>query len=321
MIMDTHIRNVNLSTDLAALAAITSWADRAATTPEDMRRWLEHMPPGRIVCRLVSVDDQNVVNGYALAVHEVYSPEGYFYVWAGVNEDARGQGYGKALRDALWSFLKQHQATRLVTDAWDDDPRSLAFAEHNGFSIDRHLFKSSLDLTTFDEAPFVGVIDKLVGEGIRFTSLAEEGDDESHRRKYHELDEKVSQDIPGYDFHSMDFTEYCLRCFHADIYRPGGRLVAADGDQWIGFATVNTVAANGNAHNEMTGVRREYRGRGIALALKLLAIRFARSIGAQEITTSNDSLNAPMLAVNRKLGYQPQNGQYKLNCVQPVLGE
>ncbi len=204
-----------------------------------MRRWLEHMPPGRIVCRLVSVDDQNAVNGYALAVHEVFSPDGYFYVWAGVNEDARGKGYGKALRDGLWSFLKEQHATRLVSDAWDDDPRSLAFAERNGFSIDRHLFKSSLDLTTFDETPFVGVIEKLVGEGIRFTSLAEVGDDEAHRRKYHELDERVSQDIPGYDFHAMDFEEYCQRTFHADIYRPGGRLVAMDGDQWVGFASVN----------------------------------------------------------------------------------
>ena len=315
--MHITIRNADLSTDLEPLASITSWADRSPTSPDDMRRWLEHMPPGRIVCRLVSVDDQNAVNGYALAVHEVFSPDGYFYVWAGVNEDDRGKGYGKALRDALWSFLKEQQATRLVSDAWDDDPRSLAFAERNGFSIDRHLFKSSLDLTTFDEAPFVSAIEKLVGEGIQFTSLEEVGDDELHRRKYHELDERVSQDIPGYDFHPMDFTEYCQRSFHADIYRPGGRLVAVDGDQWIGFATVRLVAANGNAHNEMTGVRREYRGRGIALALKLLAIRFARSIGAHEITTSNDSLNAPMLAVNRKLGYKPKNGQCKLKNDRP----
>jgi RimJ/RimL family protein N-acetyltransferase len=93
--------------------------------------------------------------------------------------------------------------------------------------------------------------------------------------------------------------------------------VAVEGDRWIGFATVNLVQANGNAHNEMTGVRREYRGRDIALALKLLAIRYARSIGAREITTSNDSLNAPMLAVNRKLGYIPQNGQYKLKNDRP----
>jgi GNAT superfamily N-acetyltransferase len=317
--MHINIRNSDLSTDLAALAAITSWADRSPTTSEDMRRWLEHMPPGRIVCRLVSVNNQDAVNGYALAVHEVFSPDGYFYVWAGVNEDARGKGFGKALRDALWSFLRQQQASRLVSDAWDDDPRSLAFAERNGFSIDRHLFKSSLDLSAFDEAPFVGVIEKLLGEGIRFTSLAEMGDDEAHRRKYHELDERVSQDIPGYDFHPMNFEEYSQRTFHADIYRPGGRLVAVEGDRWIGFATVNLVQANGNAHNEMTGVRREYRGRDIALALKLLAIRFARSIGACEITTSNDSLNAPMLAVNRKLGYIPQNGQYKLINVTPIF--
>jgi len=317
--MPIQIRPSNLSTDLAALATITSWADRSPTTPEDMRRWLEHMPPGRIVCRLVSVDDHNAVNGYALAVHEVFSPDGYFYVWAGVNVDARGKGYGKTLRDELWSFLKAQHATRLVSDAWDDDPHSLAFAERNGFSINRHLFKSSLDLTSFDETPFVGVIEKLVREGLRFTSLAEVGDDDANRRKYHELDERVSQDIPGYDFHPIDFEEYNQRSFHSDIYRPGGRLVAVEDDRWVGYATVTLVPANGNAHNEMTGVLREYRGRGIALALKLLATRYARSVDAQEITTSNDSLNAPMLAINRKLGYKPQNGQYKLLNATPIF--
>jgi hypothetical protein len=42
------------------------------------------------------------------------------------------------------------------------------------------------------------------------------------------------------------------------------------------------------------------------------------SISARELTTSNDSLNPPMLAVNRKLGYTPQNGQYKLKNETPI---
>ncbi len=62
----------------------------------------------------------------------------------------------------------------------------------------------------------------------------------------------------------------------------------------------------------MTGVVASYRGRKIALALKLLAIRYAWSHGAKTIRTHNDSLNAPMLAINRKLGYQPQSGKYRL---------
>ncbi|MBP1693528.1 MAG: hypothetical protein H6Q37_1411, partial [Chloroflexi bacterium] len=60
------------------------------------------------------------------------------------------------------------------------------------------------------------------------------------------------------------------------------------------------------------GVLRTHRGRKIAQALKVIALRYARQNGAQVIRTDNDSLNAPILAINRKLGYQPQPGKYWL---------
>ncbi|HKV82923.1 MAG TPA: hypothetical protein VJN88_00100, partial [Ktedonobacterales bacterium] len=54
------------------------------------------------------------------------------------------------------------------------------------------------------------------------------------------------------------------------------------------------------------------RGRGIATALKVLAIRAARARDAAMIRTNNDSQNAPMLAINRALGYQPEPGYYRM---------
>jgi hypothetical protein len=38
----------------------------------------------------------------------------------------------------------------------------------------------------------------------------------------------------------------------------------------------------------------------------------ARRLGAGTIRTNNDSLNAPMLAINRKLGYCPLPGYFRL---------
>ena len=60
-----------------------------------------------------------------------------------------------------------------------------------------------------------------------------------------------------------------------------------------------------------TGVFKEYRGRKIALALKLLATRYARLLGATFIRTNNDSQNAPILAINKKMGYTPEPGWFK----------
>ena len=55
-----------------------------------------------------------------------------------------------------------------------------------------------------------------------------------------------------------------------------------------------------------TGVRREYRGRGIAMALKLRAVDYAKSHGYREIRTWNSTLNAPMLGINVRLGFVKQ---------------
>ena len=62
-----------------------------------------------------------------------------------------------------------------------------------------------------------------------------------------------------------------------------------------------------------TGVLKEYRGRKIALALKLLAIRYSRACGAALLRTDNDSQNASILAINEKLGDKPQSGYFR--CV------
>ena len=86
------------------------------------------------------------------------------------------------------------------------------------------------------------------------------------------------------------------------------------GEELIGFAAVSLFPENQNAGNMTTGVVRQYRGRKIALALKVLAARYARVHGARTVQTENDSRNAPVLAINRRMGYRPRPGTYQLVC-------
>ena len=55
----------------------------------------------------------------------------------------------------------------------------------------------------------------------------------------------------------------------------------------------------------MTAVLRAFRGRGIARALKLATIAWAIQHGLAVLETGNDEANAPMRALNARLGYQP----------------
>jgi GNAT superfamily N-acetyltransferase len=54
----------------------------------------------------------------------------------------------------------------------------------------------------------------------------------------------------------------------------------------------------------LTCVRRPWRGRGVALAMKSAQIAWAKRAGITRLETSNDSPNTAMLAVNRRLGYR-----------------
>ena len=55
----------------------------------------------------------------------------------------------------------------------------------------------------------------------------------------------------------------------------------------------------------LTAVKRPFRGRGIATALKLAQIARARDAGVMELFTTNDAENVGMRKVNERLGYKP----------------
>ena len=62
----------------------------------------------------------------------------------------------------------------------------------------------------------------------------------------------------------------------------------------------------------MTGVKRAYRGRGIASALKRAEIAWAKREGFRTLETFNDEENAPIRALNEKHGYRPAVGSVTL---------
>jgi GNAT superfamily N-acetyltransferase len=310
--MNMSIRPANPETDIEGIAVVVNAFESESVTTEMVKQWFERMPPGRVAHRMVAANEAGGVIGYGVAVHETWSPEGQFYVWVGIDGAWRGRGLGFALYEDARLFLREQGAGRLKSEVRDDDPASLRFAERNGFAIDRHQFESALDLTTFDETPDAGVIPRLEAEGITFASMADFQDSPEARRRLYEVNCDTSMDLPGVDGAYPSFDEFEQLVCGGPWYRPAGEIVALDGEQWVGLSAVQLLPEKQGAYNVMTGVIRPYRGRKIALALKLLAIRYARAAGALYLGTDNDSLNAPMLAVNRRLGYQPRPGKYLL---------
>jgi RimJ/RimL family protein N-acetyltransferase len=81
--------------------------------------------------------------------------------------------------------------------------------------------------------------------------------------------------------------------------------LAWDGDRLVALSLLEFPVERGNVWTGYTACDREYRGRGIAQAVKNESVGQAIELGWPRIRTSNDTENEPMLAINRKLGYIP----------------
>jgi hypothetical protein len=75
------------------------------------------------------------------------------------------------------------------------------------------------------------------------------------------------------------------------------------GDEWPGLTLLTPVASDG-AWVAFTGVLPQFRRRGLALSLKAITLDEAFRSGRRWIDTNNNALNAGILAVNDRLGFQ-----------------
>lgn len=88
--------------------------------------------------------------------------------------------------------------------------------------------------------------------------------------------------------------------FHLDRF-----WTAWDGDRLVALSFLDFPVERGNVWTGYTASDRDYRGRGIAQAVKNESVGQAVELGFARIRTDNDAENGPMLAINRKLGYVP----------------
>ena len=304
-------RPFNLDTDAADLARLYSFTSPEPVTPETIRDW---WTPRKDEIRFTTLAlDGDQLIGYWDVDREDWMKPGHWYVKVIVAPGHRQKGFGSQMYAAALAVSRQHGASHLESQVREDCPEALRFAQKRGFQIEKHSFESTLDLSSFDETRFTSIQERV--RDFRFFSLAEAGLTDENKRKLYSVNRLSGLDNPSNDETFPDFDSFSMNVFNASWFRADTQILAADGDRWVGLSAISIDAEHGYSYNAFTGVLREYRGRGLAQALKLQTIWLAKRAGMRYIRTNNDSQNAPMLAVNRKLGYQPEPGVYRLLCV------
>jgi mycothiol synthase len=318
-----------VDTDYAAMARIEAEIDPDfAPSAAEIRRWHQILQadPAHLLHRVVVEDrrlEETVAYGSLEHAMFMYHPR-KFWIGVEVRSDHRHLGIARRLYAQLEREAQARDALVLWASVREDDPRSLRFLEQQGFALMRRQWHSRLDIADARLDLFPDRTDSLAGAGIRFTTLAEEGaKKEAVRLRLFRLHQAVSGDVPRIgEASAVSFEQFVA----VDLDRPGslpeGVFLAVLGDEYVGLTTLELEDGRpGMVRVGLTGTRREVRGRGVASELKRRAVAFAQARGFRSMVTVNDSLNAPIWAINEKLGFRPTvtwlQGEKSLDSASP----
>lgn len=260
--------------------------------------------------RLLAVAEDGKVIGWGTVSHvaEQYHPDKYA-LSLGVDPRFRRRGAGSALYDASLATLRDRGAVAVRTEAKESIAAGIRFAEQCGFLEMQREWESMLDVAGFSEAPFAAAPEKAAAAGIRFSTLAAERKrDPEVLLAIYELYLVCNRDVPDIDPITDVTFDYFLS---QEVDGPGplldGFFLAKDGERFVGLSNLYKGERDSAViHQGLTGVIPEYRGRGVATALKLLTVDYAKRHGKREIRTWNNTLNKPMLRINEAMGFQKE---------------
>lgn len=274
---------------------------------EEYRRWYAHGAPEARLVRLVAELDGEVVAGADLRENIHFVQPGSFEGYLQVDDRFRRRGIGSRLYETVMAGGSQIGAGRVYVEVQAQDSDALAFAERRGFRRTGHVQRASrLDVHAADLTGFEGVEERLRREGIRIASLDELNvEDEAFMRDVMHVEHESALDIPNTEEQAAPELEVWVdEQLHGSGKSAHWFWVALDGKRPVGVGRLR-LRGEHSATNGYTGVDRGYRGRGIARALKLRTIQWAREHDIDFLYTGNEAANNAILAINYSLGYQP----------------
>jgi GNAT superfamily N-acetyltransferase len=278
-----------------ALALTNAVFPQRAVSIEDVRSYLASVREHEDV---LAWEDGRLVGTGSIATESEYPQP-----WANVvvPPPERRRGVGTALFAAVSAWARERGHSEVRGSVEESDPDGLAWATRRGFREIAREIRVTLELRDVEPPPVEPPA------GIEIVTWAERPE---LGPGIYDVYCEAHPDVPGEEETEVSpYEDWLVHHMQGAGDKPEATFVALAGDEAVGYAKFFlTEAQPTTAFHDMTGVKRAWRGRGIAGALKRAQVAWAIDRGYTRLVTGNEERNEPIRRLNERLGYGPEPG-------------
>ena len=259
----------------------------------EQRHQFANLPAKAQAQTLVAEVDGQVVGFSRAMLHYSAATDDEGVMGVNVLAEFRRQGIGAALLAAAEEHLAAIGAR--TSRVWGpDDEAAARFAARHGYDPARVMRYSGLDPRQLPPMP-------PIPEGVELVTVGEAGID-----TVYEFDCVACLDEPGdVTPEILPLDQWVSLYWNAPDHQLDLGIMAVIDGTGVAGTFVEADQATSRSWSGFTGTLPGYRGRGLSKLVKSESLRRAAAAGITAAYTSNDAVNAPMLAVNSWLGYRP----------------
>lgn len=311
--------------DLPTVTAIA--LARAGTDARSFEFWAnrrEKFDESRYFRRQYVVEDESTkqIIAYGAVEQTVYLPKYRLVLLSDPQWLTRGARV--VLLDRLLSDAVEAKAITVSCRQYASEVELVNLLESRGFEEVSRVLDLRLKVADADVSQFLPRLKQIEEQGISITTFAEERErDPRCVEKLYELTTLLQRDDPargplapaGYN------AREALMWLQMSYVLPDALFIAKKGDEYLAVSDVSLFEAlPGGLIQGFTGVRREFRRRGLATALMVREVLYAQSHGYQIIQSFNKPEQVAMRALNEKFGFEVMLEQLLLEkCLRDVV--
>jgi len=265
------------------VTTVESWRQQFATIPERARN----------AAWIAAAD--GLIAGRAEAHLNWFSESRTAVGGVSVRTGFRRRGIGTRLWELVENHVHELGPIRMLTSFVETD-HGVAFAQARGFVEARAETLACVDPRMVDTSAL-----DATEPSTRIVPLRDVPVEEIY-----EVDVRTTADVPMTDqLTDIRFDDWLDAIWRRPTITRDGSFAAIVDDRVVCITMLGANVEVGRGFNEYTGTLSPYRGRGLALLVKLASLRWATENGIEAVWTTNDETNAAMLSVNQRLGYRP----------------